>query len=145
MAPSDPSLTATLKAAPGGTVEFPDNRLLIDLCGPYDANLSQIEKALGVQIVRRALEAPMRQIAANAGEEGSVVVDEVQDLTPMQLKMAARRSLNGAMTIVGDLAQATGPLAPRNAAAPHRRCPVQTTAAAPSSRSCAASTSRGVP
>ena len=53
MAPSDPSLTATLTAAPGGTVEFPDNRLLIDLCGPYDANLSQIEKALGVQIVRR--------------------------------------------------------------------------------------------
>ena len=30
----------------------------------------------------------------------------------MQLRMAARRSLNGSMTIVGDLAQATGPLAP---------------------------------
>jgi DNA helicase IV len=43
---------------------------------------------------------------------GHIVIDEVQDLTPMQLKMAARRSLNGAMTIVGDLAQATGPLAP---------------------------------
>lgn len=53
MAPSDPSPTATLTAVPGGTVEFPDNRLLIDLCGPYDANLSQIEKALGVQVVRR--------------------------------------------------------------------------------------------
>jgi DNA helicase IV len=43
---------------------------------------------------------------------GHIVIDEVQDLTPMQLKMAARRSLNGAMTVVGDLAQATGPLAP---------------------------------
>ena len=43
---------------------------------------------------------------------GHLVIDEVQDLTPMQLKMATRRSLNGAMTIVGDLAQATGPLAP---------------------------------
>ena len=40
---------------------------------------------------------------------GHIVIDEVQDLTPMQLKMATRRSLNGAMTIVGDLAQATGP------------------------------------
>jgi len=30
----------------------------------------------------------------------------------MQLKMAARRSLNGSLTVVGDLAQATGPLAP---------------------------------
>jgi DNA helicase IV len=43
---------------------------------------------------------------------GHLVVDEVQDLTPMQLKMATRRSLNGSMTVVGDLAQATGPLAP---------------------------------
>jgi len=43
---------------------------------------------------------------------GHIVVDEVQDLTPMQLKMAARRSLNGSMTVVGDLAQATGPMAP---------------------------------
>lgn len=30
----------------------------------------------------------------------------------MQLKMATRRSLNGSMTVVGDIAQATGPLAP---------------------------------
>ncbi len=43
---------------------------------------------------------------------GQIVIDEVQDLTPMQLKMAARRSINGAMTVVGDIAQATGPVAP---------------------------------
>jgi DNA helicase IV len=43
---------------------------------------------------------------------GHIVIDEVQDLTPMQLKMATRRSLNGSLTVVGDLAQATGPLAP---------------------------------
>lgn len=43
---------------------------------------------------------------------GHIVIDEVQDLTPMQLKMATRRSLNGSMTVVGDLAQATGPMAP---------------------------------
>jgi len=45
---------------------------------------------------------------------GHIVIDEVQDLTPMELRMATRRSLNGSMTIVGDLAQATGPLAPSN-------------------------------
>ena len=45
---------------------------------------------------------------------GHIVVDEVQDLTPMQLKMASRRSLNGSLTVVGDLAQATGPLAPND-------------------------------
>ncbi|NUT18002.1 MAG: AAA family ATPase [Hamadaea sp.] len=37
-----------------------------------------------------------------------VVVDEVQDLSPMQLRSIARRSTDGSMTIVGDLAQATG-------------------------------------
>lgn len=35
------------------TVEFPDNRLLIDLCGAYDSHLAVVEKALDVQIVRR--------------------------------------------------------------------------------------------
>ncbi|MEM8629986.1 MAG: PhoH family protein [Pseudomonadota bacterium] len=34
-------------------IEFPDNRLLIDLCGEFDRNLTMIESALGVQIVRR--------------------------------------------------------------------------------------------
>ena len=34
-------------------LEFPDNRLLVDLCGAYDAHLAVIEKALEVQIVRR--------------------------------------------------------------------------------------------
>lgn len=34
-------------------LEFPDNRLLIDLCGAYDAHLAAIEKALEVQIIRR--------------------------------------------------------------------------------------------
>jgi DNA helicase IV len=43
---------------------------------------------------------------------GHIVIDEVQDLTPMQLRMAARRSLNGSITAVGDIAQATGALAP---------------------------------
>ena len=43
---------------------------------------------------------------------GHIVIDEVQDLTPMQLRMVARRSLSGSMTIVGDIAQATGAHAP---------------------------------
>jgi DNA helicase IV len=43
---------------------------------------------------------------------GHIVVDEVQDLSPMQLRMLARRSLSGSMTVVGDIAQATGPWAP---------------------------------
>jgi DNA helicase IV len=42
---------------------------------------------------------------------GHVIVDEAQDLTPMQLRMVARRARHGALTILGDVAQATGPIA----------------------------------
>ncbi|MCA9600845.1 MAG: chaperonin GroEL, partial [Myxococcales bacterium] len=33
---------------------------------------------VGVQILRRAIEEPLRQISANAGQEGSIVVNEVR-------------------------------------------------------------------
>ena len=39
---------------------------------------------------------------------GHIVVDEAQDLSPMQLRMLTRRSLSGSMTVVGDIAQSTG-------------------------------------
>jgi chaperonin GroEL len=37
------------------------------------------EQRFGVQIIRRALEEPLRQISANAGEEGSIIVQKVRD------------------------------------------------------------------
>jgi DNA helicase IV len=39
---------------------------------------------------------------------GHIVVDEAQDLSPMQLRVLSRRSLSGSMTVVGDIAQSTG-------------------------------------
>ncbi|MDP6340995.1 MAG: AAA family ATPase [Acidimicrobiales bacterium] len=39
---------------------------------------------------------------------GHIVVDEAQDLSPMEIRMLDRRSLNGSFTLVGDMAQATG-------------------------------------
>jgi DNA helicase IV len=39
---------------------------------------------------------------------GHVIVDEAQDLTPMQLRMVARRAPDGSLTLLGDIAQATG-------------------------------------
>ena len=38
-----------------------------------------VEQKVGIQIVRRAAEEPCRQIAANAGKEGSIVVQQVKD------------------------------------------------------------------
>jgi phosphate starvation-inducible PhoH-like protein len=34
-------------------LEFPDNRLMIELCGEFDKNLAKIEQQLDVQIIRR--------------------------------------------------------------------------------------------
>ena len=51
----DPTIdqTTATDVTPEARVEFPENRLLIDVCGEYDRNLTAIETALGVQIVRR--------------------------------------------------------------------------------------------
>ena len=40
---------------------------------------------------------------------GHVVVDEAQDLSPMQCRAVARRLAAGSLTVLGDLAQATSP------------------------------------
>jgi DNA helicase IV len=84
-----------------------------------DADVALLDEArelLGPRPARRN-----RAVAENGDKPsdeirtyGHIVIDEVQDLTPMQLRMAARRSLNGSMTVVGDIAQATGPHAPRD-------------------------------
>ena len=47
------ALTPPADAVSESLLEFPDNFLLIDLCGEYDSNLAAIESALGVQILRR--------------------------------------------------------------------------------------------
>ena len=41
---------------------------------------------------------------------GHVIVDEAQDLSPMQLLAISRRAIDGSLTMLGDVAQATGPV-----------------------------------
>ncbi|HET9060378.1 MAG TPA: ATP-binding domain-containing protein [Acidimicrobiales bacterium] len=45
---------------------------------------------------------------------GYAIVDEAQDLSPMELRMLARRCPAGDMTLLGDLAQAVGPWAKKS-------------------------------
>jgi len=48
---------------------------------------------------------------ADGDEYAHVILDEAQDLSAMECRMIARRSTHASMTIVGDLGQATHPLA----------------------------------
>ncbi|MEV0201723.1 ATP-binding domain-containing protein [Nonomuraea sp. NPDC050691] len=45
---------------------------------------------------------------------GHVIVDEAQDLSPMQCRAVARRAEHGSLTVLGDLAQGTTPWAARS-------------------------------
>ncbi len=83
----------------------------------HDAGLlDEAREVLGPRVGRigRARNGEVAEHSEEIRTYGHIVIDEVQDLTPMQLRMAARRSLNGSMTVVGDIAQATGPHAPRD-------------------------------
>jgi chaperonin GroEL len=57
------------------------------------------DQAVGVQIVRRAIEEPMRHIATNAGAEGSIVVAKVKE-------MKQDEGFNAATEVYEDLVKA---------------------------------------
>jgi chaperonin GroEL len=54
---------------------------LVDAIKSLDnVKLEDAEEMVGVQILRRSLEAPMRQIAENAGKDAGVVIEKVKNL-----------------------------------------------------------------
>jgi chaperonin GroEL len=58
---------------PGGEIS------LINAAGALDkVKADNEESKVGVNIVRKALEAPIRKLAANAGQDGSVIIDTVR-------------------------------------------------------------------
>jgi chaperonin GroEL len=79
---------------PGGGVALLNAQDAVDL-DSYDDD----DERTGAQIIRRALEEPLRQIAENSGEEGSVVVNKVRDLKPGE-------GLDAATGEYGDLVKA---------------------------------------
>jgi len=78
----DDALHATRAAVqegivPGGGVSY--LRAVEALKNVQDLGVTNEDQATGVNIVRLALEAPLRIIAENAGQEGSVIVNKVRD------------------------------------------------------------------
>lgn len=53
---------------------------LVDVIPSLDNLKLAEDEMIGVGILRKALEAPMRQIALNAGKDGSVIIEEVKKL-----------------------------------------------------------------
>ena len=86
----------SLAAAADGILSEPEQKLLVRRGGDWsDGDIPLLDEA------RALVGTPPRTY-------GHVIVDEAQDLTPMQLRMVARRARDGALTILGDVAQATG-------------------------------------
>ena len=116
MPPSD-QITASPAAEPV-VLEFADNRLLIDLCGAYDAHLAAIEKALSVQIIRRGnhlsilgeiesqqqAEAALNTLYARLESGRKVTPAEVESLLRMERpKSGTRPQVGGQLEMpVGD-------------------------------------------
>ena len=89
---------AALAEAADGILDADEQRLLLRRgAGWSDGDIPLLDEA-------RALVATPPRVF------GHVIVDEAQDLTPMQLRMIERRAQDGALTILGDVAQGTGPV-----------------------------------
>jgi chaperonin GroEL len=74
------ALQATRAAVEEGIVSGGGVALVDALPALDTVEAANADEKVGVQIVRKALEAPMRVIAQNAGYEGSVVVEKVKSL-----------------------------------------------------------------
>jgi chaperonin GroEL len=72
------ALSATRAAVEEGIVPGGGVALVNAVAALEDIKLSVEDEQTGVQIVRRALEVPMKKIAANAGVDGAVVIQEVR-------------------------------------------------------------------
>jgi chaperonin GroEL len=72
------ALNATRAAVEEGIIAGGGTAYLRCLGALNNLKVKEHDEELGINIVKRAIEEPLRQIAANAGHEGSVVVEQVK-------------------------------------------------------------------
>jgi chaperonin GroEL len=75
----DDALHATRAAVEEGILPGGGTALLRAVKALDSVETANHDQEVGVNIIRRAIEAPMRQIATNAGAEGSVIVGKVRE------------------------------------------------------------------
>jgi DNA helicase IV len=95
---------AALAEAAEGILEPAEQKLLLRDRPKRAAELAWSEHDLPLLDVARTL------VDGAPRGYGHVIVDEAQDLSPLQLRAISRRALDGSLTILGDVAQATGPV-----------------------------------
>jgi chaperonin GroEL len=94
----DDAMHAMRAAVEEGIV--PGGGVALIRCAPVLATLTfDDERRFGVDVIRRALEAPLRQIAQNSGAEGGIVVGTVREGT-------GGFGYNGASGVYTDLVEA---------------------------------------
>ncbi|MBN2047285.1 MAG: chaperonin GroEL [Anaerolineaceae bacterium] len=79
------ALSATRAAVEGGIVPGGGVALINAASAIENLVLDNEDEQIGVKIVLRALEVPMRKIAENAGKDGSVVVDHVRNSSEVNI------------------------------------------------------------
>src|SRR5690349_1391282 len=97
-----------LAAAADGILTEPEQALLLWSKAPRTAKAAKFSAADLVLLDEAA------GLLDREQSYGHVVVDEAQDLSPMQARAIARRSEHGSITLLGDLAQGTAPWAAAN-------------------------------
>src|SRR5437764_12858460 len=95
---------AALEAASEGVLDSDERQLLLRDRPRRMADLQCSGKDVALLDEARIL------LARAPRASGHVIVDEAQDLSPMQLLAISRRAIDGSLTILGDVAQATGPV-----------------------------------
>lgn len=63
---------------PGGEISLINAAVKLDKLAKAHAEDENEEIKVGINIVKKALEAPIRKLASNAGEDGSVIIDTVR-------------------------------------------------------------------
>ncbi|MES1247722.1 MAG: AAA family ATPase, partial [Actinomycetota bacterium] len=95
---------AALRAVAEGVLTPAEQKLLLRDRPRRAADLQWSDHDLPLlDVARTLIDGPPRAY-------GHVIVDEAQDLSPMQLLTISRRAADGSLTMLGDVAQATGPV-----------------------------------
>src|SRR5947208_501726 len=95
---------AALEAASDGVLDVDERKLLLRDRPRRVSELRWSDQDVALLDEARTL------VAGAPRTYGHVIVDEAQDLSPMQLLAISRRAIDGSLTILGDVAQATGPV-----------------------------------